>query len=363
MSLTVPEPCLRKSLLHAFLFSVLTLLAAAPVCAQAVKEIGIDRSGLSQQSAAVQQKTLEDIRNLGATWFRDGPTSGSPQGVANFVNEVRLADQQRLKMLVSIVQMDEDYDGPLTTHDHGWKAKKLSEINLDKFTRRFRNLLDALKAASLTIDAVEFGNEDDSYYYDADVPYDHYATPGELQTWLRGYGAFLKAGAEVLRDPRYYPHAKIITFGIAHGCDACGGPPRHLSNPARVVAMLKDVNGFNYLDNARYHVDGYGTHVYASPNDVGGSVAHTLREDAAALGPGRPLWVTEWGFQDLKSFPNRKGETLSQGLRSFLDAFDGLRGQMPIGPIMFYRYDVWLSDASGKLLPQAGVFSAYAAKR
>jgi hypothetical protein len=54
-------------------------------------ELGVDRSGLSLQSAAVQEKTLEDIRSLGATWFRDGPTSGSAQGVANFVNEVRLA--------------------------------------------------------------------------------------------------------------------------------------------------------------------------------------------------------------------------------------------------------------------------------
>ena len=32
--------------------------------------------------------------------------------------------------------MDEDYDIPLVTHDHGWKAKKLSQINLDKFSQR-----------------------------------------------------------------------------------------------------------------------------------------------------------------------------------------------------------------------------------
>jgi hypothetical protein len=345
-------------------FGCALMVSAAVVFTTAVaQEIGIDRSGLSQQNTAVQEKTLEDIHSLGATWFRDGPTSGSPQGVANFVNEVRLANQQHLKILVNIVQMDEDYDVALTTHDHGWKAKKLSQINLDKFTRRFQNLLAALKAADLTIEAVEFGNEDDSYYYDADVPYDHYATPDEVRTWLRGYGDFLKAGAEVLHDPRYYPHAKVITFGIAHGCDQCSGPPRHLSNPARIVAMLKDVNGFNYLDNARYHVDGYGTHVYASPNDVGGSVAHTLREDAAALGPAKPLWITEWGFLDLKSFPSKKGQTLSQCLQAFLDALDGLGVQIPIGPKMFYRYDTWLSGPSGKLLPQAGVFSAYAKKR
>jgi hypothetical protein len=100
------------------------------------------------------------------------------------------------------------------------------------------------------------------------------------------------------------------SFAIAHGCDQCAGPLRHLSSPARIVVKLKDVNGFNYLDNARYHVDGYGTHVYASPNDVSGSVVRTLDEDTVALGTARPLWITEWGFQDLQAFPNKKGQTL-----------------------------------------------------
>lgn len=333
---------------------------AAPAQAS---ELGIDRSALSSQSAAVQQKTLGDIQSLGAIWFRDGPTSGSAQGVANFVNEVRLAKQRHLKFLVNIVQMDEDYDVPLQTHDHGWKAKKLSQIDLAKFTQRVQTLLGALKTDGLTIDAVEFGNEDDSYYYDADVPYDHPATAVELHTWLRGYGEFLKAGATILHEPRYYPDAKVITFGIAHGCDQCAGPPKHLSNPARVVAMLKNVDGFNYLSNSSYRVDGYGTHIYASPNDIAGSVTRTLRGDAAALGPDKPLWLTEWGFLDLKAFPNKKSETLSQCLQAFLDTLDGLRARIPIGPMMFYRYDSWLSDASGKLLPQAKVLAAYAAKQ
>lgn len=32
----------------------------------------------------------------------------------------------------------------------------------------------------------------------------------------------------------------------------------------------------------------------------------------------------------------------------------------PIGPAMYFRYDVWLSDSEGNPLPQAGVLSAYA---
>jgi hypothetical protein len=74
-------------------------------------------------------------------------------------------------VLINVLQMDEDYDGALSMNDHGWRAKKLSEIDLKKFTQRFRTLLDALKAANLSIDAVEFGNEDArSYLINQGVP-------------------------------------------------------------------------------------------------------------------------------------------------------------------------------------------------
>jgi len=349
----------------------LLIAAAAPARAQKLPEIGINRSGLSRLVEAEQQKTLQNIRALHAAWFRDGPTSGSPQAIASFVGEVELAKQQGLKVLVNIVQMDEDYDIPLFRHDHGWNAKKLSQINLDKFAGRLRRLLDALKAASLTIDAAEFGNEDDSYYYDADVPNGHVANSQELHTWLRGYGEFLKTGASLLHDPRYYPQAKIITFGIAHGCDSCAGPMQHLSNPAKIVAMLKSVDGTNYIENAAYDVDRYGTHIYASPSVGGPGVTALLRQDVWALGRDKPFWITEWGYLDPK-FPNKKGQSLSQGLKEVIDAFDDLSQRVPIGPMLFYSYNSGLTDASGKpsglvdskgdFTPAASVLEARAAR-
>ncbi len=349
----------------------LILTTPATATTQRLPEIGVDRPGLSLQTEATQRKTLEDIRALHATWFRDGPTSGSPRAVANFVHEVQLAKQQNLKILVNIVQMDEDYDVPLVTHDHGWKAKKLSQINLDKFSQRFRRLLDAMKAAGLAIDAVEFGNEDDSFYYDADVPNGHAATPDELHVWLRGYGEFLRTGAVILHDPRYYPQAKVITFGIAHGCDTCGGPPKHLSNPAQMVSLLKNVDGFNYIDNASYHVDGYGTHIYASPSVGGAGVTALLRQDVWALGRDKPFWITERGYLDPR-FPNKKGQTLSQGLQEIFDAFNDLSKRVPVGPMLFFSYSSGLTDAAGnpsglvdakgELVPAAKVLAAHAGR-
>jgi hypothetical protein len=80
----------------------------------------------------------------------------------------------------------------------------------------------------------------------------------------------------------------------------------------------------------------------------------------AALGNDKPMWITKWGFLQSGAFPNRSRQTLAQCLRSFLDVLDDLHRDIRIGPAMFYRYDVWLTDPSGNLLPQTTVLSAYA---
>jgi hypothetical protein len=203
------------------------------------------------------------------------------------------------------------------------------------------------------IDAVELGNEDDLYCYDADVPNGHEATQAEIATWLRGYGQFLKTGAKIVHELRYYPEAKIITSGLGHAGNYRSD--QAIPRPGRLIATLQNVDGVNYLDNAEYHVDGYGTHIYPSPNAIDSIVKQTLHEDRAALGPNKPLWVTEWGFLDLKAFPNKKGETLNQGMREFLNAFDAVRREMSLGPVMYYAYIVKISRNGCRKQPHSPI--------
>jgi hypothetical protein len=66
------------------------------------------------------------------------------------------------------------------------------------------------------------------------------------------------------------------------------------------------------------------------------------------------------GFLSQSSFPTQKGETLSQGMQEILATFDSLASSVPLGPVMFYHYDLWLTEASGSLLPPADVFLEYA---
>lgn len=303
----------------------------------------------------MKEKLVKHIQDLGLVWLRDGPTSGSQRAVANFVEEVAIARQHQLKVLAIIMPMDEDYDGALPTNRCGWKEKRLSRINLTKYSQRLQTVLGAVRAAGLTIDAFEFGSELDQYCYDADVPHGHAgtATSAEIKTWLKGYGEFLRTGAAIVRDPKNFPKAKIITFGMAHSGDSRADDA--FPNPARYVAMLKNVDGVNYLKD----VDGYGTHLYPSPNDISHALHQLLGEDVAALGRDKPIWLTEWGFLEIHAFPNRSGQSLSQCLQTFLSVLDDMHRDIPIGPATYFRYDLWLSDAAGNPLPQAGVLAAY----
>ena len=326
---------------------LLTLIILIPawVEAQQATDLGIDRPKLSMQHAGEWQTTLRNIHTLGATWFRDGPSSGNEAGITHFVEEIKQAKNQGLHVLINIVQLDEDYDGELFTNRCGWKEKRLSQINLKKFADRLHKLFGTIKTAGLPVDAVEFGNEDDNHCYNADAPDGRALTPAETLTWLRGYGNFLQTGAQVLRT--FYPLAKVITFGMAHG-----GP---ILNPAQLVAQLEDVDGVNYLNR----VDGYGTHIYPSPSGVGTGVMAILRQDVWALGRTRPLWVTEFGFLNPQAFPNKKGQTLTQGLNELVDTLCAFHQRVSMGPIFFFSYGSGLVDSKGRpsgLVDAAGNF-------
>jgi hypothetical protein len=73
------------------------------VGAQATKGFGIDRSNLTRENEAVQEKTLRDIHALHATWFRDVLSGTNPEGIAKLVNEVRLAKQSNLNFLANVL--------------------------------------------------------------------------------------------------------------------------------------------------------------------------------------------------------------------------------------------------------------------
>ncbi len=168
------------------------------------------------------------------------------------------------------------------------------------------------------------------------------ASPEEIKTWLNGYGRFLQTGLGVVHDPHNFPDAKIITFGMAHS--GCYRADEAFPDPRRFVAMLRNVDGVDDLKG----VDGYGTHLYPSPNDIEDLVRHTLGEDAA-LGQDKPIWITEWGFLEVRAFPNPKRSDTAAVLAdvSPCPRHTARQSQNVSGPAMFYRYRC-SADASSR---------------
>jgi hypothetical protein len=341
--------------------ALLAALGLAPLMrtpAQTPREIGIDRSNLTRVSEVEQEKTLHEIHALHATWFRD-VLSSNPK----FLTELRLAKQNDLKVLVNVLpsaaDFNEGYQNPNAGEAFrkrcGWSqgSAQFSRVVPEKLAARLHAQFDEIRAANLTIDAFEIGNEADWICFNGDVPDGHAPSPAEFMTAVRGYAHFLRTAAEVIHSPRYFPDAKIITFGIAHASDRWDHPPHHFSNPARMIAALRNLDGFNYLDTDEYHVDGYGTHIYPDANNLNQSVSNLVRADATILGPDKPFWITEWGLASNK-YPKKKGQTRADAIRDFYSTLNKLR--VPFGPVFYYCYSPGSSslvDANGALLPDA----------
>ena len=354
----------RRSLLG-FLCALAALhVLLGMACAEPSFDVGIARSNLIWETPQKQASVIAGIRKTGVGWFRDA-FAYPVNRTADFVGVVRQAKQAGLKMLVVVMQSPDDYNGTAVADNAGpafqklcgWPSGslKLSQINLDKFKERLRGLLTAAKAARLEIDAFEIGNEVDWTCFNGDVPFGRDASAEDVLTAARGYARFLEAAAETIRDKRYFPNAKIITFGMAHIDDAWDPPPRrHLPKPAAFVASLRNLDGKNYLSNARYRVDGYGSHMYSDANDIAQSVSKVLAADIEALGTDLPIWITEFGFR-ARQFPNRAGQTRGKAIEDFFKALAG-EARATFGPAFYYAYDdaeFSLLDARGNLLPEA----------
>jgi hypothetical protein len=354
--------------------SAVLLSAAASYAQSQGFEVGLCRSNTIWEPKARQAAIIAGIRATGLHWFRDAFAEG-PERTQDFVDVVRMAKQAGLKVLVVVIQDASDYDGAAAKADNaGWLFKrrcgwesgslKLSQINTTKFKARLHGLLLSLKAANLTVDAFEIGNEVDWVCFNGDVPFGRWANAHDVAVAAHGYARFLEAAAEVIREPGFPSDTKIITFGIAHADMGWDLPPHHLPNPASFVASLRNLDGINYLDNARYHVDGYGLHIYPDANDIKGSVAATLKRDSAALGTDLPFWITEFGWRK-GQFPNRRGESRAQAVGDFFAALAEDR-QDKFGPVFYYDYnspDWGLLDDHGKLLPEAAALARAASVR
>jgi hypothetical protein len=287
-------------------------------------EIGIDRSNMSTEWSlsppaepnispfngpyngpgvfeARRVAVFDGIARLHPQWFRDGFGPDTPEGTQLFVDTVSQVHARGMKILAVVGHTGSDFDTKdfINPKESGcqWGTFPLSKINLAKFEHRVRSHFDALKKASLSVDAFEIGNELDLYCNDADMPrgsefaahhWQWFLTKEQVHTFASGYVPFLKTFAGLIRE--YFPHAKIITFGMSN-------PSGNSAPLIQALANFADSSGetFDYTSL----VDGYGSHIYLSSDTTLNMITRATGEltSQAAILPHiqeKPIWITEW---------------------------------------------------------------------
>ena len=266
-------------------------------------EIGIDRSNMSTEWTlsppaepniypfngyyngagvfeARRLAVFDGIARLHPQWFRDGFGASTSANVQMFVDTVTQVHARGMKILAVVGASSSDFDSKdfINSSVSGcqWGVYPLSKINLTLFENRVRSYFDALKKAGLSVDAFEIGNELDLYCNDADMPktsefaahnWKWFLTQEQVHTFAAGYVPFLKTFAQLIKE--YFPHAKIITFGMSN--------PTGNSGPLiQALANFTDSSGktFDYTSL----VDGYGSHIYLSSETTLGMITRVTGE-------------------------------------------------------------------------------------
>jgi hypothetical protein len=239
---------------------------------------------------------FDGIARLHPKWFRDGFGKG-PESL--FVDTVRQVHARGIKMLTVFGPVAADFSPSdyITPAASGcqWGTYPLSKINLGAYRQRIEAQFQAVVDAHLTVDAFEIGNEFDLYCNDADNPtgadwakhnWKWFLTPAQVQTFVNGYAPYLATSVEAIR--KYFPEAKIITFGVSM-------PPA--APLIQALASVQDETG--RVTDYTELVDGYGSHIYPTSDttlDLVTGATADLTGEAAAFPhiEKKPIWITEW---------------------------------------------------------------------
>ena len=315
------------------------LLAAKPEPRRL--EYGLDRSNLSWETPETENRTLERIAALRAAWFRDELSPSAPPGFAPFVRELKAAKTRGLSFLAIVNPSPADYPdgyqrpnaGAAFAKRCGWDSgsPEISRIDLSRFAARLGAELAAVKAAGLTVDAFEIGNEYDWICFNGDVPDGHEANAAEFERLVSGYARYLETAAGAIRAA--FPDARIVTFGIARISETFD-KGHHIAAPERILKALRAWDGINYLDNSRYRVAGVGLHLYPRPGQDLRPLRDVLRATSDAAG-GLPVWITEWGYRRT-AFAAGQSPTRAGVIAAFYAWLAD--SPAPLGPNFYYAY-------------------------
>ena len=266
-------------------------------------QLSIDRSNTVWLDTNKRQLVINTLAKIPAEWFRDGIRGA--RSASDFAEILKSIQNQGKKILVIVHPWDYDYDDPKNARVQGgeefknkcgWSsgALPLSKIDLDKFKARLETYLKEFKNKGVEVNAFEIGNELDWVCFNGDIPLNSYDERYDFHA--RNYAKFLKAAVSVIN--KYYPQAKIVSFGAAN-IKRSQNVTGRLKQPGKLLAALRNVDGKNYLK----YLDGIGIHFYRgdlSENNVKTIVEWGIKTLFSEAGiSNKPIWITEWGIRSI----------------------------------------------------------------
>jgi hypothetical protein len=280
-------------------------------------------------------------------WVRADFQDDDPTVASNFVEEVKKAHAHGMKVLAMTSPTAGDVGG-------GSFPYPLSRLDATQFANRIRTYMNALEAAGESVEAWEIGNELDTNGFNADDPQD-------VALFQQAYGRMIQTAVRAIKDPAYasaFPSTKIVTVGFANELDF--NPGGHQPNPPAALAGLRNLGGVDYLAG----VDGYGMHVYPTPDTVASHTQRIFQQYQDAGLTDRPIWITEWGFHRAQ-FPYQ-GHPRSWADQQWLAFVQGYAGLRVAATFLFdYRadagenYDYDIYDGSTLRQDEADVLTGW----
>lgn len=206
----------------------------------------------------------------------------------------------------------------------GWDSgiAKLSDLKPSQFRARLETHLQAFKAKGLRIDAFEVGNELNWACFNGDIPWNAYPNRSAIKKTAIAYGSMALVSRWLIK--KYYPQAKILTFGWANvdvfAKDPKDGSPHSQISVRDFYQALQWAYGRWFLDSV---FDGIGIHVYPSSvleMDSQVRLFFDRMRKQWNLSNRTPFWVTEWGFS--KTLSIRQNADRTQVLAKLRNAIE-----------------------------------------
>lgn len=335
------------------------LLAPAAAAEEPGFTTGIAAANIAWAKAPAIAETMTGIAEAGFGSVR----IGFKNPIAGTFRALDAAKAEGLDVLVTVPLIDGAVAAkgaePRPRNKHFFPAYGLSQIDLDRYEARLRQLLDRIAANDLPVIGLELGNELNWSGYNGDLP----IRPGgsvisDAATWpaaeraafeagINKYAAVIERTRVALRENPRFHNIKLVTAGLA---DINAAFIHRVGASYIDPALVYDAFAVRGLFD---HVDAIGIHLYEplrNATDVGDRprmIAAQLIDCGRADFADRPCWITEYGAalpeKDCAADDSRRIALMKPLLDHLALAENAHR--VPIG---FY-YD-WNEDAGFSLL-------------